>query len=212
MCSFKVSAPLIYRRYDLEASWAFSSTQIWRYYLDLTIRASSKTIAGPPLSLRASIELTYGSRNFIFFKTFSKLFILIFCSFQKNNARNPRRNTDLGGGLVGGALPSNVPFQIDLATFLTWFRPCLLILGSEITAYFRRRHSAKFALLVTYDDLNIDLSEKMTERFWKCSLSAIERVFRAFLPLLVFELGDVVILNPIPHQDEGGWDRHHGAD
>ena len=51
---------------------------------------------------------------------------------------------------------------------------------------------------MTYCDLNIDLCEKKClTHFQMYSLRAIEVFSRAFLFLLVFDLGDVVILTPI---------------
>ena len=65
---------------------------------------------------------------------------------------------------------------------------------------------------MTSGDLNIGLSEKMTECSGKYSLRAIESFLRAFLSLLVFELRGVVVLTPPPppHQGEGGRDCHPG--
>ena len=122
MCSFKVSAPLVYRRYDLEASCAFSNTQIWGYYLGLTIRAS-RTTAWPELSLRASIELTCGSRNFIFFAhNYLETFYFWFFALSK---KCPKSEEKQGfGDRLGWRCPSlecvlsNWPSH-----FFTWFRP-----------------------------------------------------------------------------------------
>ena len=92
MYSFKVSAPVLHRRYDLEASWAFSSTKFWWYYLDLTIRAYSRTTAGPPLSFRTSIELTCGSRNFIFSKRSRNFLFWFFALFRKQCPKSEEKH------------------------------------------------------------------------------------------------------------------------
>ena len=92
---------------------------------------------------------------------------------------------------------------------IAFLRGSLPIIGSEIMAHIPRNNMTlcKIWPLVTSGDLHIDLRERMTEilsnvgNHWAHS----NTFSRAFLSLLVFELGGVVILHPPPPPPGRRW-------
>ena len=97
--------------------------------------------------------------------------------------------------------------------FECFFRGLLVIIDSEIVAHFWRNTFPKTSYsLMTFGDLKINLSEKMTGGTFQCTpWEQWNAVFPVFLSLLVFELADVVILTPLTGAKVAG--KHHpGAD